>query len=93
MPPDTDAVIRATKPETLVDHNLVPESETILPGILYERRPAKRPAEIAEARLVQCAPDARASRTLRNRLSLWNGFWIRLVFSSGAKPASAESAL
>jgi 6-oxo-cyclohex-1-ene-carbonyl-CoA hydrolase len=43
MPPDTDAVIHATKPETLVDHNLVAESETIVPGILYERRPAKRP--------------------------------------------------
>ena len=43
MPPDTDAVIRATKPETLVDHNLVPESETIVPGILYEKRPARRP--------------------------------------------------
>ncbi len=43
MMPDTDAVIRATKPETLVDHNLVPESETIVPGILYEKRPAKRP--------------------------------------------------
>ncbi|MCH8036068.1 MAG: 6-oxocyclohex-1-ene-1-carbonyl-CoA hydratase [Proteobacteria bacterium] len=41
--PDTDAVIRATKPETLVDHNLVPESETIVPGILYEKRPARRP--------------------------------------------------
>ncbi len=43
MPPDTDAVIRATKPEALVDHNLVPESETIVPGILYEKRPARRP--------------------------------------------------
>ncbi len=43
MPPDTDAVIRATKPETLVDHNLVAESETIVPGILYQRRPATRP--------------------------------------------------
>ncbi|MCH8997124.1 MAG: 6-oxocyclohex-1-ene-1-carbonyl-CoA hydratase [Proteobacteria bacterium] len=41
--PDTDAVIRATKPETLVDHNLVPESDTIVPGILYEKRPARRP--------------------------------------------------
>ncbi len=41
--PDTDAVIRDTKPETLVDHNLVPEAETIVPGILYEMRPAKRP--------------------------------------------------
>ncbi len=40
---DTDAVIRETKPATLVDHNLVAESETIVPGILYERRPAKRP--------------------------------------------------
>jgi 6-oxo-cyclohex-1-ene-carbonyl-CoA hydrolase len=43
MMPDTDAVIRATKPDNLVDHNLVPESETIVPGILYEKRPAKRP--------------------------------------------------
>ncbi len=41
--PDTDAVIRDTKPESLVDHNLVPESEAIAPGILYEKRPAKRP--------------------------------------------------
>ena len=41
--PDTDAVIRETKPETLVDHNLVPEAETIVPGIRYEMRPAKRP--------------------------------------------------
>ena len=32
MLPDTDAVIRATKPETLVDHNLVPESVTIVGG-------------------------------------------------------------
>ncbi len=43
MPPDTDAVIRATKPETLVDHNLLAQSETIVPGILYEKRPARRP--------------------------------------------------
>ncbi len=43
MKPDTDAVIRGTRPDSLVDHNLVPESETIVPGILYERRPAKRP--------------------------------------------------
>ncbi len=41
--PDTDAVIRDTSPDKLVDHNLVPESETILSGILYEKRPAKRP--------------------------------------------------
>ena len=43
MKPDTDAVIRSTRPDSLVDHNLVPESETIVPGILYEKRPAKRP--------------------------------------------------
>ncbi len=43
MKPDTDAVIRGTRPDSLVDHNLVPESETIVPGILYERHPAKRP--------------------------------------------------
>ncbi len=43
MKPDTDAVIRDTKPEILADHNLVPESETIVSGILYEKRPARRP--------------------------------------------------
>ncbi len=41
--PDPDAVIRDTKPETLVDHNLVPESATAVPGIRYEKRPARRP--------------------------------------------------
>ena len=40
--PDTDAIIQATKPDSLFDHNLVAEAETILSGILYERRPAKR---------------------------------------------------
>ena len=41
--PDPDAVIASTKPEALVDHNLVPEAETVVPGILYEKRPARRP--------------------------------------------------
>ncbi len=41
--PDPDAVIRDTRPETLVDHNLVPESAAAVPGIRYEKRPAKRP--------------------------------------------------
>ncbi len=40
--PDTDTVIQNTKPAELVDHNLVPEAETIVAGILYEKRPAKR---------------------------------------------------
>jgi 6-oxo-cyclohex-1-ene-carbonyl-CoA hydrolase len=38
--PDTDTVIAETKPDTLVDHNLV--AETVVPGILYENRPAHR---------------------------------------------------
>jgi 6-oxo-cyclohex-1-ene-carbonyl-CoA hydrolase len=40
--PDPDAVIAKTKPETLFDHNLVSEAETVVPGILYEARPARR---------------------------------------------------
>ncbi len=40
--PDPDAVIASTKPEALVDHNLVPEAETVVPGILYEKRAARR---------------------------------------------------
>ena len=41
--PDPDAVIASTKPEALVDHNLVSEAETVVPGILYEKRAARRP--------------------------------------------------
>ena len=41
--PDLDAVIASSKPEALVDHNLVPEAETVVPGILYEKRAARRP--------------------------------------------------
>jgi 6-oxo-cyclohex-1-ene-carbonyl-CoA hydrolase len=41
--PDTDTVIRNTRPAELADHNLVPEAETIVAGILYEKRPARRP--------------------------------------------------
>ncbi len=41
--PDPDTVIASSKPETLVDHNLVPEAETVVPGILYEKRAARRP--------------------------------------------------
>ncbi len=40
--PDTDAVIASTRPEVLADHNLVSEAETVVPGILYEKRPARR---------------------------------------------------
>jgi 6-oxo-cyclohex-1-ene-carbonyl-CoA hydrolase len=43
MTPDTDAVIASTRPDSLVDHNLVPEAETAGAGIGYERRPATRP--------------------------------------------------
>jgi len=38
-----DAVIKATRPQNLIDHNLVPEAETIVPGVLYSKRPAKKP--------------------------------------------------
>ena len=34
-------IIDRTAPTGLVDHNLVPE--TVVPGILYEKRPAKAP--------------------------------------------------
>ncbi len=40
--PDSDAVIASTRPEVLADHNLVSEAETVVPGILYEKRPARR---------------------------------------------------
>ena len=47
MAHDTAAVAANTAPERLVDHNLVPE--TVVPGVLYEKRPARtadgRPAE------------------------------------------------
>ncbi len=36
----TDAVIESSRPSDLADHNLVPE--TVCPGVLFERRPAKR---------------------------------------------------
>ena len=38
---DTGAIAEATRPAKLIDHNLVPE--TVVPGILYEKRPAKTP--------------------------------------------------
>jgi 6-oxo-cyclohex-1-ene-carbonyl-CoA hydrolase len=41
--PDIDTVVASSKPETLVDHNLVSEAETVVPGILYEKRAARRP--------------------------------------------------
>jgi 6-oxo-cyclohex-1-ene-carbonyl-CoA hydrolase len=41
--PEFDAVVASTKPEALADHNLVPEAETVVPGILYEKRAARRP--------------------------------------------------
>ncbi len=33
-------IVEATKPDSLNDHNLVPEA--VVPGILYEKRPARR---------------------------------------------------
>jgi 6-oxo-cyclohex-1-ene-carbonyl-CoA hydrolase len=39
----TADVIDTTKPTQLVDHGLVPDTETIVPGVVYEQRPAKRP--------------------------------------------------
>jgi 6-oxo-cyclohex-1-ene-carbonyl-CoA hydrolase len=38
---DPLAVAEATKPAALTDHNLVPDA-AIAPGVLYEKRPAKR---------------------------------------------------
>ncbi len=47
MPQSTDAVIANSRPQALADHNLVPEGQC--PGVLYEKRPAKRlNGEIAE---------------------------------------------
>jgi len=37
-----ESVIENTKPADLNDHNLVPIAETIVDGIIYEKRPAKR---------------------------------------------------
>jgi 6-oxocyclohex-1-ene-carbonyl-CoA hydrolase len=37
----TEAVIRKSAPSELKDHNLVPE--TVVPGVLYEKRPARKP--------------------------------------------------
>ncbi len=39
---DTDEIIANTKPETLNDHNIVAEAETVVAGILYDKRPARR---------------------------------------------------
>jgi 6-oxo-cyclohex-1-ene-carbonyl-CoA hydrolase len=41
MAPDTASVVEDTAPARLVDHRLVPE--TVVPGVLYEKRPARRP--------------------------------------------------
>ncbi len=39
---DTDKVIAETRPAELNDHNIIPEAETVVEGILYDKRPAKR---------------------------------------------------
>jgi len=39
---DTDKIIAETKPEKLNDHNIIPEAQTVVEGILYDKRPAKR---------------------------------------------------
>ncbi|MFQ5955168.1 MAG: 6-oxocyclohex-1-ene-1-carbonyl-CoA hydratase [Kiloniellales bacterium] len=38
---DAAAVVQQTEPERLIDHNLVPE--TVVPGVVYEKRPARTP--------------------------------------------------
>lgn len=38
----TDQIIADTKPAELNDHNIIPEAETVVDGILYEKKPAKR---------------------------------------------------
>ena len=40
--PSPDDVIAKTKPDSLNDHNLVAEADTVVAGVLYEKRPAKR---------------------------------------------------
>ncbi len=40
MTADTPSVVKATKPAELIDHNL--SAETVVPGVLYEKRPAKK---------------------------------------------------
>lgn len=37
----TEEIVRANAPSELKDHNLVPEA--VVPGVLFEKRPAKRP--------------------------------------------------
>jgi 6-oxocyclohex-1-ene-carbonyl-CoA hydrolase len=37
---DTDKIIADTKPAELNDHNIIPEAETVVEGILYDKRPA-----------------------------------------------------
>lgn len=41
MTADTASIIKKTAPDHLVDHNLV--RETVVPGVIYEKRPAKTP--------------------------------------------------
>ncbi len=41
MTADTPSITKATAPAHLNDHNLVPES--VVPGVIYEKRPAKTP--------------------------------------------------
>ena len=40
--PSTDAVIQASKPDSVIDHDLIAASATDLSGILFEKRPARR---------------------------------------------------
>ncbi len=40
--PSTDAVIQASKPDSVIDHDLIATSATDLSGILFEKRPARR---------------------------------------------------
>ena len=39
---NADTVIANSKPETLNDHNIVAETDTVINGILYDKHPAKR---------------------------------------------------
>ena len=51
MKETTQRVIDQTAPKHLVDHNLVPE--TVVPGVIYEKRPRAQPAGRGRPRPVQ----------------------------------------
>ena len=49
MTADTATITKTTAPEHLSDHNLVPHQ--VVPGVLFEKRPAKTPDGVRWARI------------------------------------------